>query len=210
MRYIKAAVLLIAVILAAGCIPKVSPQADLDRYYVFSPKNLKTFAKNNNKYYVYDTPEYKLTFALLGYQEFLIVQLTINNKTDQDFEPSAYSLALYDGRDSLPIKMITRDSLTAIQKKIFDSNGGFNLASPSIQGAMGTVDSLLSLPANSALGNDLKTVISKYFAFRPVYAKSTRSGFIGFFHDFKLEYPITFSMAINGKNHHFFFAPNGK
>lgn len=193
-------------VLSFGCAGRSTSFVDMDRYYVYDPQGLKQTTKHGETYFVKESQDYSITFTVFGYKNFLALPIEIKNKTTSDFEPEDYSIALYDGMDLLPAKMITRDELSIIEKKLLDVKG-FNITSPSIQGAVSTVDSLINMPANSSLGGDIQSIMNNYFEFRPVYAKSSRKGFIAFFHDFKLEYPLTLKITIDGQDKYFYLAP---
>jgi hypothetical protein len=199
----------ILVILGFGCAGQSTSFVDMDRYYVYAPQGLEQITKHGETYFVKKSQDYEITFTVFGYKDFLALPIEIRNKTGLDIEPQDYGIALYDGMDQLPIKMITHDELNGIEKKLLDVKG-FNLASPSIQGAVSTVDSLINMPANSSLGGDIRSIIQNYFEFRPIYAKSARKGFIAFYHDFKLEYPLTLKITISGQDKYFYLAPASK
>ena len=208
----KAVWLCVIVVFAAmissnfGCAGRSTSFIDMDRYYVYDPQGLKQISKHGETYFTKESQDYEITFAVFGYKDFLALPIEIRNKTAADMEPQDYSIALYDGKDLLPAKMITRNELSIIEKKLLAVKG-FSLASPSIQGAVSTVDSLINMPANSSLGGDIQSIMKNYFEFRPIYAKSTRRGFLAFYHDFKLEYPLTLKITISGQDKYFYLAP---
>lgn len=181
-----------------------SPQSiSLTRYHIISPTNLTPFLRFNEQYYVDAAQDFDLSFAMFGYKDFIAVNLDIKNKTYSDLEPKDYSFALFDGKDHLPIKLIERDDLNAIEKKLIDPKG-FNLTSPSVQGVFSSIDSIMKMPENSSLGQNIQNIINKYFAFRPVYARSTRSGWLAFFHDFQLEYPLLLKVTVKGAEYKYY------
>ena len=209
-QYLFAA--LLAVFLAAsnlGCSNRSTAFVDMDRYFVYEPTTLKETEKHGEKYYVFASKDYDLTFTIFGYKDFLALPLDIKNKTGQDIEPEDYCIALYDGKDLMPIKLITRKEMSLVEKKLTNSPG-FSLTSPSLQGAVSAVDSIVNMPANSSLGNNIQSILDNYFEFRPIYAKSIRKGFLAFYHDFKLEYPLTLKITINGEDTYYYFAPRPK
>ena len=197
---------MMAALTLTGCDRGLPKTIDIDRYYVFQPKGLKQIAKHGEQYFVIESKDHDASFAVFGYKELLALGLEIKNKTGKDIEPEQYSLKLYDGRDLLPIKLITKDDLYQIEKKLIDPKG-FSLSSPSIQGAVSAVDSLISLPSSSYLGASLQNIIENYFEFRPVYANSSRKGFLAFYHGFKLEYPLALELSIKGQSKMYYFAP---
>ena len=192
-------------VLTSGCVME-SKYVGLDYYYVYSPPNIKPFTKNDTPYFTDENKYYTITFSLVGHEGVMIVPLEIKNKTGTDIGAQEYRGALYDGRDRLPLKLIGREDLETIVNQLLNPKG-FSLSNPSIQGAFSSIDSLIKLPANSSLGNDVRNIANNYFVFRPVYAGSTRSGYLAFFHAFKLEYPLTLEIIINGKAYRYYFAP---
>ena len=203
---IAAAISLTASLALTGCDRGLPKTIDIDRYYVFQPKGLKQVVRHGEQYFISENKDHEAVFAIFGYKELLALGLEIRNKTGKDIEPEQYSLKLYDGRDLLPIKLITKEDLYQIEKKLMDPKG-FSLSSPSIQGAVSAVDSLISLPSSSYLGSNLQNIIENYFEFRPVYANSSRKGFLAFYHGFKLEYPLALELNIKGESKMYYFAP---
>lgn len=209
MDFIKknAWLILALMVLVGGCAPKVSmPSVTLDRYDLYSPAGLKTISKWDENFYQFNDKGVRITLNIIGYQGLLVVPIDIYNGSKENIDPAEYHVGLFDGRDQLPIKMITRDDINKIKNKN-NASGGFSLASPSLQGAVGSFNSLVNFPANSALEQQLQFAINNYFEFRPIYAGETRSGFIAFFHDFKLEYPLLFKIKIRNKEYLFYFKP---
>ena len=195
-KIIFSLLLLTIAIIFSGCGNNVQ-SISLTRYHVTSPTNLNPVIRFNEQYYVDATQDYNITFAMFGYKEFIAVDMSIKNKLFFDLSPKDYSIALFDGRDHLPIKLIDRDELALVEKKLIDPKG-FNLTSPSVQGVFSSVNSIISMPENSSLGQNIQNIINNYFAFRPIYARSARNGWLAFFHDFKLEYPLILIVKIKG------------
>jgi hypothetical protein len=179
---------------------------NMDRYYIYQPANLKQTFKHGEQYFVQEVKDVDLTFTLFGYKDFLAIPLVIRNKTGSDIKPEDYGISLYDGRDLKPITMITKDELCIAEKKMLYVKD-FNLLNPSVQGAVSAIDSLIDMPANASLGDDIDGIINNYFEFRPIYAKSAREGYLVFFHDFNLEYPVTLRITLNGEDKYFYFMP---
>jgi hypothetical protein len=136
----------------------------------------------------------------------MVLPLYIKNKTNDTVQPEDYSIALFDGRDLMPIRMLTLNDLKAIRNKNANPQG-FNLLNPSVQGAVSAVDSLIKLPGNTSVNSSFDYIQNNYFSFRPLYANETRYGALVFFHDFKLELPVTLIITIKGERNVFFFNP---
>lgn len=171
--------------------------------------NIKTstiIGFGGEEFTVYEDQKIRLAVALFDYKELAFAGIYITNKTRQDIQPDEYSIALSDGRDHLPLKLITRENVEAIRAKGANA-GDFNLMSPSVQGAFNTFQSLLSFPSESVLSQNLDKALQNYFAFRPIYAGEKRQGLLAFFHAFELEYPLLFALEIKGEMIYLYFEP---
>lgn len=200
----KTAFILLLMTFILGCAQ--TNQLPIVRYELQLPEQAKKVSKWDEDFYVYDRPEYRLSLAVFEHGGLIVIPIEIDSKSKERIEPDQYFIQLYDGRDKLPIKVITRQDLEAIKNK--SSGGpGLNLLSPSLQGALGAFNSIVNYPETSALAQELDKAISLYFAFRPIYPYETRKGFLAFYHDFELEYPLTLYVKIKGEEAAFFFVP---
>jgi hypothetical protein len=185
--------------LLAGCSGS-GKLPDITRYDLYKPTETKKITKLQEEFYV-------LTLAFFEHRGLIVVPLDIQNKTGQEITAEEYSFELTDGRDHLPLKLITRSELEVIRQKMSGSKNGFDLMNPSVQGAFNALDSLVSFPANSILSGQLENAIKSYFSLRPIYAHETRKGFLAFYHDFELEYPLLLSVKLKDELIELYFKP---
>jgi len=178
----------------------------LDRYLATGEAQLIPVPFGDETVYEYNTGNASIRTNVFGYQGLIIAPIQIKNLTNEDLAAKDYSINLYDGKDRLAVKMLSKADLIQIEAKL-SNPASVNILNPTIQGAVSAVDSLLKFPGNSSISSNLNNAIEKYFEFRPVYAGATRTGFLAFFHDFRLEYPLTLELTIKNKKYSFFFNP---
>ncbi|MFH2034045.1 MAG: hypothetical protein ABIJ26_05005, partial [Candidatus Margulisiibacteriota bacterium] len=154
--------------------------------------------KGNEPFVTYEDKNYLITTAMFQYQTFIVISLSIKNKTQNTIGADQYSVDLYDGRDFLPIMKILREDIVAFRGKV-EAPTSLGVPDPAIEAALSTVVSLVKPKSQSELVKGLNRIIDSYYAFRPIYPGETRDGFISYLVAFKLEYPVTMVVKIKDK-----------
>ena len=174
---------------------------DLQRFDPIVDRPQKTiFLKDNEPYLAFEDRTVKVSAALFEYNTVIVIPLEITNRTGQDIVAADYTIALADGRDRKPVRLISRDDLVKIKEKY--SGGGGSSSALQDQVIETTITSLMNavnLPTKDRLIRIIDQGIDQYFEFRPVYARETRTGVLCFVPDFKLEYPLTLDLKVKGE-----------
>lgn len=201
----KILILLVLALFLAGCEPQT---LKLDAFEpVPDPQHLKKDQKNGQEYVIYETPEYKLSLALVRYKHVFIMPLEIENKTAHAIETDQYSIGLYDGRDHKPIPMITRKDVESFGAR-YDKKDPVSLVGvPGVDGALASVWEMVGSPATVAERKGIEKAVEDYYDFRPIFEHDKRSGILCFFHDFKLDYPIVFMARVKSEEIKIIFWP---
>jgi hypothetical protein len=152
---------------------------------------------------------YTVTGLLVGAENVVVVYLKIENRTGSDLLPSDYSVGLTDGRDRLPLQLISREAVIAYRAreaggdKVSSGNGMVDLA-------LTQLGNLTRTMGNSQLVQFLASLdwaVDHYFAFRPVYAGQSREGLLCYSVNFVREYPLTLEVRIGDRTYDFDFLP---
>jgi hypothetical protein len=160
---------------------------------------MKTFVQDKITYVNYENHDYRITAALFEYNDICIVTLSITNETSSDVKSSDYSVGLYDGRDQKPLKIVSREDITAVRAKYAGSSSGLEITGDTVKAVESAVTAIIGVvkpSTNDMVVKGLDQAIDNYFSFRPIYAKECRDGILSFLVDFKLEYPLTLKIKL--------------
>lgn len=200
MSYPQIVFLLAGFFLIAGLIGCVQVPLDV-KEYVPQIKNAKIVPaplSNIEAFEVIDSDEFNVVASLYEYNGVLALALAITNKTSEEILPKDYSIRLADGRDCKKIKMLTREEMMQIRAR-YGGSKNYNMQDQFIEATMSNAMRAINVPTKEKLGAIADVGISNYFAFRPIYAKEKRFGVICFIPEFKLEFPLTLFVEINGR-----------
>jgi hypothetical protein len=179
-------------------------------------------------YAVYDSDKISIKAGLNKWEDFILVDLLIVNNSLEDIAPDKYAVWVFDGKDEKPLGFYDEEALKNIRSILIASKtqeipaaeyeykySGSSYYSPytnsvTSYGSLNKQQTAASSGAQlgAALGNIigassvrmvLDKVIDKYFAFRTIGANDSRGGYLCFRAEFKLEYPLTLAIVINGE-----------
>jgi len=199
--------LLVLVPFLFGC---AKPPVEVN-HFIPAPNQLhvkKAVKHNSETYSVYDNDRFKIETAIYEYKGIIVVPLEITNKEKKDIEPQEYKIALSDGRDYKEIKMLSRQDIILTRGRYQGNPPSLGLSNQLIETTFQTVSSIVSPPTKDRLIQALDYAINNYFSFRPIYAGETRTGILCFLVDFKLEYPLTLTLAAKEEKVHIYFWPD--
>lgn len=171
---------------------------------------LTVFTQNGEKLVRYQDINYKVETALFEYNNIMLMPIEITNNTKTIIMPDDYSLSLYDGRDFMPIKMLTRQEIMKVKAQYESGKSGGSLQEQAIQGTLSLMMHALQPSDRSLIMKGLDKAIDDYFEFRPIYPLETRKGILCFFVDFKLEYPLSLNVNIKDEDISIEFLPRPK
>ena len=205
----RTALLILLLPLLCGC---AQAPLDVNRFDLISSlPNVTTASKEGGAYAVYDGPGSKVTAALFEYQNVYVVHLAIENKTSTDVQTKEYSVGLYDGRDYMPLKALTRKDLLDFKAQYSKPSGAVaSFGAPDVVAALTNVVNTVVPSSRAAILESIDHAVDSYYVFRPIYSHETREGIICYLLDFKPEYPITLRVALKGQNIDFKFMPEKK
>lgn len=193
---------LLVLILLAGCAPPPLKVTNFDP--VPLPPKYTVFSRDNAEFISYDDPKYKITACLYKYENVFVISLSITNETGSDIKD--YSIALFDGRDYKPLKMVSFEDITKFRSE-YAGTSRIGSQDEAIKAALEALIEAVQPTSKKLVVKALDTAIDNYFELRPVYAHEDRSGIISFLVDFKLEYPITLTVRIGEERIDFKFVP---
>jgi len=207
---IKQLLAILSVIFLCGCAGQVPQEMN-----VYKPANLKSgiieIKQPNATYAQWETERYRVLSALFEYKGIYVAQVEITNKTNVNVLAGEYSVALTDGNDRLPFKMISSETIQIIRDGIKgEKDGKLDLKEAEQRVLDAAVSIFQSMKPSDAemIKKGLDKVIDQYFAFRPVWAGETRKGLIAFSPAFRLEYPLRLSLAIKSDKTEIIFVPS--
>ena len=191
-------------VLLIGC---AQVPVDFTRFTLLADRNnARTVLINEENFAEWESPAFKIDAIVYQYKQVVVAELIIINHADKDIEPTDYKITLTDGRDYKPLRLLTRDELTAIKNRVAGGTTG-SMQDQVIEGTMNTILATMNVPTKDKLLEIIQQGIDNYFAFRPIYAKERRQGVLCYLPDFTLEYPLTVSLKFKQEGVDFRFMP---
>ncbi|MBU0629847.1 MAG: hypothetical protein KKC80_02880 [Candidatus Margulisbacteria bacterium] len=188
--------LLLVIPLISSC---ANPPVEIDSYQpVNRSANEKIEPLNNLLSIKHDNADYAVTAFLTGAENVVVVYLKIENKTGSDLTAADYSVKLTDGRDRLPLQLISREVVIAYRAR--EEGHKIESGNPMVDLALSQLGNITRSMGSSQLAQFLRSIdwaIEHYFAFRPIYAHQTREGVLCYSANFIREYPLTLEVIIN-------------
>ena len=200
---------LLLLLLLVGC---GAPPYEINRFEPQDDTGLtRVVLKGGEKYLAFEGKNIDISAALFEYNNIVVLPLTILNKTNKTIMPQDYSLGLYDGRDHKPIKLVTRDDLAKFRAGISGKGSpAIPLENQAVQVAFSAIAGIIQPSEKEAIVKGMDVAINNYFEFRPIWAREAREGILCFLVDFKLEYPLTLEIKIEGQPVWLRFLPEPK
>lgn len=170
----------------------------------FQPVNVpaKTFnyLDQTVSYASYSNDDVEIAASIVEYNTYIIVaSLKIVNVSGKTIEPESYSIALFDGKDYKSIRLLTRDEVQSVKNTVAGGPSGGAIQDQIINTSVNTLMSAVDAPTKGKLVRIIQYGIDNYFSFRPIWIKGQREGFLCFLPNFKLEFPLTLRIKMNGK-----------
>lgn len=200
----------LSIILICGCTAQVPQEVN-----AYKPANLQpgvTEVKMPHVTYAqWESDRFKVLSALYEYKGIYVAEVEMTNKTNVNVQPDQYSVALSDGNDRLPFKIISSETIQIIRDGVkVDKDGNLDLKEAEQRVLDAAVSVFQSMKPSDAemVKKGLDKVVDQYFAFRPLWAGQTRKGLIAFQPDFRLEYPLRLSLSIKSDRTEIIFVPS--
>ncbi|MCX5748832.1 MAG: hypothetical protein NTZ10_01110 [Candidatus Saganbacteria bacterium] len=155
----------------------------------------------------YSGDKIKISAAMIGYNYIIASSVKLINNTGADIEPGEYSIALFDGRDLKPVRLLTRDEVQSVKNTVAGGPGSSAIQDQIINTSVNTIMGALDAPTKGKLTQIIQYGIDNYFSFRPIYKGSERNGILCFISNFRLEYPLTLRIKVKGQAVDLLFNP---
>ncbi|MFA4843624.1 MAG: tetratricopeptide repeat protein [Candidatus Margulisiibacteriota bacterium] len=219
--------MLILLFFVGGCVPS-------DNYLqpISNSPDMEIVDANGIKTISYKGMNYNIMVSIMKFKEdYFVVSLQMENKKENDIAENKYAAHLFDGSDLKPLNYCSKAFLEKI-KGIYSEAKEINIEpeykysySGSDSGSKWTgemqraeteqskkdrlIVSTISSSQRASVEREFNNYIDNYFQFRPLYPHKIRQGYLCYYPNFKLEYPLIFVVVIENDRFEFKFKPSG-